>query len=106
MIKLRIDSYYQNSLEFKSNSKLRSIFEFLFKIYCELVQVINIKVAPNVLIYLLVKFQIFRGFSLFIFLFCAIGKRLKQNLKSYFYFLSGSTRQSKSVCLLLLTRTP
>jgi hypothetical protein len=69
IVKLRMESKSSNFLEFKSNSKLKSVFEFPFKIRCDLVQVTNMKVASNALIYLLQKLHIFwRDLAIFSYL--------------------------------------
>jgi hypothetical protein len=59
VFKLRSNSNSQIFLEFKSNSKLRTVSDFLLKIRCDLAQVVNMKVPPNDPIYLLVKVNIF-----------------------------------------------
>jgi hypothetical protein len=63
----------------------RSIFEFLFKLCCDQAQVINMKVAPNNLMYLLETFQIFlRTLAIFpeLFLFLCHWKRVNEYSKS------------------------
>jgi hypothetical protein len=44
--------------QFDSNSKLRAVFEVSFKFCCDPIKVVNMKVAPNIPIYLLSKFHI------------------------------------------------
>jgi hypothetical protein len=59
VIKLRINLNSQIFLEFKSISRTRSGFDFSFQIDCHKVQVINMKVCPNELIFLLEKIHNF-----------------------------------------------
>jgi hypothetical protein len=59
LVKHRIESKSQFSFEFNQIQNSDLYLNFFFKICCDLVQVINIKVASNDVIYLLVKFHNF-----------------------------------------------
>jgi hypothetical protein len=86
---IKILKFHLNFIQTQIQFKSRSVFEFSFKICCDLVQVINMKLSPNGPIYLMENFQIFiiiqDIFPDLIFFLC-IGKKSKSNSKFYFLF--------------------
>jgi hypothetical protein len=75
-----------NSIQIQIQFKSRSLFEFLFKIGYDLVQLISVEVAPNDVIYLLANFQIFlRSLTIFLELihFLYVWKSLNKKSETF-----------------------
>jgi hypothetical protein len=94
------ESSSENFIELYSNPKSWTDFKLLFKIHLELVKVPITKVAPNVLIYLQKKNQIFLTFLA---IFLAYWKRNKKIWK-VISFLPRSTCQPGLVTAVWATR--
>jgi hypothetical protein len=85
-----------NSIQIQIQFKSRSVFEFLFKIHWDPVEVVNIKVSPNGPIYLLEKIHIFMrllSISFNLFLVSALMEKIKGKSELVSYFLSGRTHR-------------
>jgi hypothetical protein len=105
-VKQGLNQSSKDSIEFPSNSKSITVFEFLFKFHRDLDQVPITKLVPNHLIYLLENFQIFMkllAISPAYFLFYMYWKRVNKNS---FPFCSGLDLPTQPNPLTDLTHSP